>query len=111
MAPEARVYRSELIQPETVPQPGRTGAEVLAAFGIPQESIVLASFGFVAATKLNDVVCRAMDRLATCSSVPLYYLMVGEASLSIPISASESNLQGMLANRSSTSTSRMPIWS
>jgi glycosyltransferase involved in cell wall biosynthesis len=76
-APEARIYRSQLIPPEAVPS-SRSRADVLASVGIPEEAIVVASFGFVAHTKLNDVAARAVERVAACKSAPLYYLMVGE---------------------------------
>jgi glycosyltransferase involved in cell wall biosynthesis len=44
---------------------------------IPEDAIVVASFGFVAPTKLNEPVCRAVARLNREGWRDIYYLMVG----------------------------------
>jgi glycosyltransferase involved in cell wall biosynthesis len=76
-APQAHIYRSELVQGETT-MPRRRRAECLAEWGIPPNAVVIASVGFVVATKLNDVVCRAVEQLVQRRNAPIYYLMVGE---------------------------------
>jgi glycosyltransferase involved in cell wall biosynthesis len=56
----------------------RSRTEVLWELGIPPDATVVASFGFVAPTKLNHVVCGAVERLNQRSQASVYYLMVGE---------------------------------
>jgi len=77
-APGVQVYRSELVQASDLAPAKRTRAEVLATMDIPPEAIVVSSLGFVAPTKLNDVACRVVERVAESTDAPLYYLMVGE---------------------------------
>ncbi len=48
--------------------------------GIPPGTILLASFGFVAPTKLNHVICRAVNRFNKQASTAVDYVMVGEGS-------------------------------
>lgn len=76
-APEARVYRSELVQGDTNPSIISRG-ESLARWDIPPDAIVAASFGFVVPSKLNQLISAAVQRLATELNAPLYFLMVGE---------------------------------
>jgi glycosyltransferase involved in cell wall biosynthesis len=54
-------------------------AEVFRELGIPEEDILIGSFGFVAPTKLNDVVCRAVERAnSSPGGAGFHYLMAGE---------------------------------
>jgi glycosyltransferase involved in cell wall biosynthesis len=66
------------------PPPVRSAEDRRAArdrLGIPADAVLLASFGFVAPTKLNHVICRAVNRLnANRANNKIYYLMVGEGS-------------------------------
>jgi glycosyltransferase involved in cell wall biosynthesis len=76
-APEAKVYRTEHLQGRTAAT-NTSRADWLARWGLPADAVVVASFGFVAPTKLNHVVCNAVERLVKQQGAPLYYLMVGE---------------------------------
>jgi hypothetical protein len=49
-------------------------------FGIPPDAFVVASFGFIAETKLNHKVCQAVLALNEQLPRKIYYLMVGEGS-------------------------------
>jgi glycosyltransferase involved in cell wall biosynthesis len=58
-------------------------SERLAArqrLAIPPDAVVLASFGFVAPTKLNHVICRAVNRLNAVREAKVRYVMVGAGS-------------------------------
>ena len=77
-APRARVYRAQLVQGGITLPAGRGRAACLARWGIPPDAVVIASFGFVAPTKLNDVICSTVKRLVRRRGAPVYYLMVGE---------------------------------
>lgn len=83
VAPEAHVYRSELVQGE-IKTPAISRADCLARWGIPAGAIVVASFGFVVPIKLNHLVCSAVQRVAEQRGAPLYYLMVGEGDYIAP---------------------------
>ncbi len=50
------------------------------AYGVPADAFVVASFGFIAETKLNHTVSRAVVALNEHLSRKVYYLMVGEGS-------------------------------
>jgi glycosyltransferase involved in cell wall biosynthesis len=78
---QVRVSRINAVFMEsTAPSGRRSRAEILSELGIPPQATVVASFGFVAPTKLNHVVCRAVERLNQCDRNNIYYLMVGEGS-------------------------------
>lgn len=47
-------------------------------FGIPEEAILITSFGYIAKTKLNHVVCESVKRLSDKLQIPICYVMVGE---------------------------------
>ena len=47
---------------------------------IPDDALVIASFGIIADTKQNDVVCKALPLLQESNSRPIYYVMAGEGS-------------------------------
>jgi glycosyltransferase involved in cell wall biosynthesis len=47
-------------------------------FGIPDHALVLASLGFIAPTKQNQTVCRALPLLQQLTPRTLYYVMAGE---------------------------------
>lgn len=54
-------------------------SELFGRFGIPEDCLVVASFGFVAPTKLNHEVCEAVRGIGA-SDGPVCYVMVGEGS-------------------------------
>lgn len=47
-------------------------------FGIPEDAIILASFGFIGKTKLNHVICEVVSKLAPKLEQKICYVMVGE---------------------------------
>ncbi len=49
-----------------------------AKFNIPKDAVIIASFGFIAETKLNKEVCRVVKELSNESDKKLCYVMVGE---------------------------------
>lgn len=51
---------------------------LLRRFGLPPDALVLGSFGFIAPTKLNHVICETVDRLNAEGKRRVFYLMVGE---------------------------------
>lgn len=55
-------------------------ATVLARVGLPADALVVSSFGFVARTKQNHVVCEAIRHVNARGGAPLHYVMVGEGS-------------------------------
>lgn len=70
--------------PQAVPAlPAWSREDKLAArgrLGISEDAKVMASFGFVAPTKLNDVICRAINRLNSEGPAKAHYVMVGAGS-------------------------------
>jgi glycosyltransferase involved in cell wall biosynthesis len=58
----------------------RTGdrSQVQRKYGIADDAFVIASFGYIAPTKLNHLVCEAVKELSRTLNRDLYYLMVGE---------------------------------
>jgi glycosyltransferase involved in cell wall biosynthesis len=70
--PDARIDCIPLAQRPPLSRTPRPRTETLARLGIPPHAVVLASFGFVAAVKLNHVLCRV-----TQSFENLHYVMVG----------------------------------
>jgi glycosyltransferase involved in cell wall biosynthesis len=78
IAPDVRIDRAELAQADHFPAPKTTRAEWLASLALPPDAVVIASFGFVAPTKLNHLACRAIERLVSSRNAPVYYLMAGE---------------------------------
>lgn len=77
-APDAAVYKLDLAQKNDVFGERTTRDLWRVRYGIPETAVVVASFGFVAPTKLNDVACRAIERLSLQKARPIVYLMVGE---------------------------------
>jgi glycosyltransferase involved in cell wall biosynthesis len=75
--PGVRVYKINQVAVEPSEAPIRPRESVLAELGIPAKAKVVASFGFVAPTKLNHVVCRAVQRLNQSRADGVYYLMIG----------------------------------
>lgn len=47
-------------------------------YGIPEDALIISSFGFIAETKLNDRVCEAVKRLAEKLDKKICYVMVGD---------------------------------
>lgn len=47
-------------------------------YGIPEDALIVASFGFVVGTKLNDYVCKAILNIQKYYSQKICYIMVGE---------------------------------
>lgn len=47
-------------------------------YGIPKDKIILASFGYIGETKLNDLICRVVKKIVEKSDLNVCYLMVGE---------------------------------
>lgn len=52
--------------------------ELFDKFGIPKDKTIIASFGYVASTKLNDIVCRTVRSLNGKYNTNICYIMVGE---------------------------------
>lgn len=52
--------------------------ELFRKFGIPEDAIILASFGFIGKTKLNHVICEVVSKLAQKLEQKICYVMVGE---------------------------------
>ncbi|MBO5468849.1 MAG: hypothetical protein J6A03_03740 [Lachnospiraceae bacterium] len=52
--------------------------ELFALYNIPNDAIILASFGFISNTKLNHVVCKVISKLASQLEQKVCYVMVGE---------------------------------
>ena len=75
--PGLRVHKINhlLISPSFIPT--RSRQEVFGELGIPPDATVIASFGHVAPTKLNHVVCRVVRRLNEARPDGVYYLIVG----------------------------------
>jgi glycosyltransferase involved in cell wall biosynthesis len=60
-------------------QPDRQPASNMRErLGVPQDAVLLCSFGFVAPTKLNHLVCEAVRNVRRKTGVNFYYCMVGE---------------------------------
>lgn len=55
----------------------RSKEDLYKKFGIPQNAIVLASFGYISATKLNHTICKMIKTLQI-SNQNICYVMVGE---------------------------------
>jgi glycosyltransferase involved in cell wall biosynthesis len=51
---------------------------LLRRLGLPEDTLIAASFGFIAPTKLNHVVCDAVNRVNATGQRRIVYLMVGE---------------------------------
>lgn len=51
---------------------------LLKKYGIPDDSIIVASFGMIAPTKLNIEICESIIKIAKTQNKPIIYLMVGE---------------------------------
>jgi hypothetical protein len=47
-------------------------------YRIPKDCILVSSFGFVAETKLNHIICEVVDEINSFSDRKICYLMVGE---------------------------------
>lgn len=52
--------------------------ELFNKFGIPQDAMIIASFGFISSTKLNHIVCQVISKMAECLNKKICYVMVGE---------------------------------
>jgi glycosyltransferase involved in cell wall biosynthesis len=64
-----------VVRPPDVPT---ERAGIRNRFGIPPRATLVASFGFIAPTKLNHVVCEAIQRVDALHPGRIFYLMVGE---------------------------------
>jgi glycosyltransferase involved in cell wall biosynthesis len=60
------------------PDSGAKGSGVRQRFRVPPGAVLIASFGFIAPTKLNHVVCEVVQRLEAARPGSIFYLMVGE---------------------------------
>lgn len=47
-------------------------------FGIPEDALIISSLGYIAETKLNDLVCKAVLKLKEKYEKKICYVMVGE---------------------------------
>jgi len=75
--PGARVYKINMVSMAS--SPGTDGAEYLKTrYGIGDDAIVIGSFGYIASTKLNHIVCDVVKELSQSLGREVYYLMVGE---------------------------------
>jgi glycosyltransferase involved in cell wall biosynthesis len=57
---------------------GAKASGVRQRFGAPPGAVLIASFGFIQSTKLNHVVCEAVQRVEAARPGSIFYLMVGE---------------------------------
>ncbi len=55
-------------------------AQLRERLGIPHDAVLVCSFGFVAPTKLNHLVCDAIHNVRAKTWKDIYYCMVGEGS-------------------------------
>lgn len=53
-------------------------AELFEKYSIPQHAIVIASFGHIAETKLNQEICMAVRRIRSQTNTAVCYVMVGQ---------------------------------
>lgn len=54
--------------------------DIRDCLGIPRDAVLVCSLGFVAPTKLNHLVCEAVERVRSQTGADVYYCMVGEGS-------------------------------
>lgn len=52
--------------------------ELLSRYNIPENAYIVASFGGIAATKLNHVICQVIRKLSRQTDKEICYVMVGE---------------------------------
>ncbi|HEX3745606.1 MAG TPA: glycosyltransferase family 4 protein [Bryobacteraceae bacterium] len=64
------------VEPPPSPEMGRR--RLLRRLGLPENTLLAASFGFIAPTKQNHIVCEAVNRVNRTGKGPVLYLMVGE---------------------------------
>lgn len=51
---------------------------LLKKYGVPKNTMIISSFGYVASTKMNHVVCEAVKQLSAEMGQKICYVMVGE---------------------------------
>jgi glycosyltransferase involved in cell wall biosynthesis len=74
----ARLGRIDMPIPRDTPRDGVSMRDVRDRLGIPAHAVLICSYGFVAPTKLNHMVCEAVERVRTQTRAEVYYCMVGE---------------------------------
>ena len=52
--------------------------KIFRKYGIPENAVVIASFGYIAETKMNMEVCKAVKQISKTVKTPICYVMVGE---------------------------------
>lgn len=75
------VQKINFIRPIPSTAARRSRCELFAVAGIPEEATLITSIGFIAPTKQNQEVCRAINRLNEASPQKLHYVMVGEGTI------------------------------
>jgi glycosyltransferase involved in cell wall biosynthesis len=80
LARAERLVRAQRINMAVEPPRNADGSRrsLLRRLGLPEDTLIAASFGFIAPTKLNHVVCEAVNRINTTGKRRVVYLMVGE---------------------------------
>jgi glycosyltransferase involved in cell wall biosynthesis len=73
----ACVHRVGLAQEDLSPPAAVDRNALFARLGLPADALLVTSFGFVAPTKQNEAVCRAVSRLNESGTLPVCYVMVG----------------------------------
>lgn len=74
----ARLGRIDMPIPVDQPRDDVGMRDVRDRLGIPADAVLICSYGFVAPTKLNHMVCEAVERVRAQTRAEVYYCMVGE---------------------------------
>ncbi len=51
---------------------------LLNSYNIPKDSFLISSFGYIAPTKLNHIICEVVKKINSVINKKVYYFMVGE---------------------------------
>jgi glycosyltransferase involved in cell wall biosynthesis len=73
-----RLGRIDMPIPGDGPRDDGSMRDVRDRLGVPADAVLICSYGFVAPTKLNHMVCEAVERVRTQTRAEVYYCMVGE---------------------------------
>ncbi|MBF0529907.1 MAG: glycosyltransferase family 4 protein, partial [Deltaproteobacteria bacterium] len=59
-------------------QPQAAKGDLFRKYKIPADALLISSFGYIDRTKLNHLICQAVDRIGRRSARKIVYLMAGE---------------------------------
>jgi glycosyltransferase involved in cell wall biosynthesis len=74
----ARLGRIDMPIPSDGPRDDAGTRKIRESLGLPTDAVLICSYGFVAPTKLNHMVCEAVERVRAQTRAEIYYCMVGE---------------------------------